>query len=90
MQPSPVPGVKGSVNVDTVQVGRTPWNAIFSIVVALLYDASPIDLLPDVIPLLGWLDDGIVTVLMVVFAVASWRKWAKRRKIQSLKALQPL
>ena len=47
---------------------------------ALLYDASPIDLIPDIIPILGWLDDGLVTILMLAFTVASVRKWAKSRK----------
>jgi uncharacterized membrane protein YkvA (DUF1232 family) len=31
----------------------------------LLYLLSPIDLSPDVIPILGWIDDGIVASLLV-------------------------
>jgi uncharacterized membrane protein YkvA (DUF1232 family) len=33
--------------------------------VTLLYLLSPIDISPDVIPILGWIDDGIVASLLV-------------------------
>jgi len=59
---------------------RAPWSALFSVLAALLYDVSPIDLIPDLIPLLGWFDDGVVTVVFAVVAFASWRKWSKRRR----------
>ncbi len=36
-----------------------PWGSLLSLVTAILYGVSPIDLLPDVIPLLGWVDDAI-------------------------------
>lgn len=31
----------------------------------LLYLVSPIDILPDFIPILGWIDDGIVLTLLM-------------------------
>ncbi|MEM8808670.1 MAG: YkvA family protein [Cyanobacteria bacterium P01_G01_bin.38] len=31
----------------------------------LLYLVSPIDILPDVFPILGWIDDGIIATLLV-------------------------
>ncbi|MEO0457402.1 MAG: DUF1232 domain-containing protein [Cyanobacteria bacterium P01_A01_bin.114] len=31
----------------------------------LLYLVSPIDLLPDVFPIIGWIDDGIIATLLV-------------------------
>lgn len=37
---------------------------------ALLYIVSPIDAIPDVLPLIGWLDDALVALV----AVASWRE----------------
>jgi len=37
-----------------------PWKTIAAIVAALLYFISPIDLLPDFIPVIGYLDDATV------------------------------
>ena len=41
---------------------RTPWYAKAVLVLVLLYLMSPVDLIPDVIPLLGMLDDLLVLV----------------------------
>ena len=35
----------------------------------MLYVLSPVDLVPDVVPLLGWLDDGVVAVLLLRLAM---------------------
>jgi uncharacterized membrane protein YkvA (DUF1232 family) len=32
---------------------------------SLLYILSPIDLLPDIIPVVGWIDDGLVMTLLI-------------------------
>ena len=45
---------------------ETPWLAKAVLILLLAYLASPIDLIPDVIPILGILDD------LVVAAVALW------------------
>lgn len=42
-----------------------PWRARLILVLLLAYLACPIDLVPDVIPVLGYLDDAIVVVLAV-------------------------
>jgi len=68
------------------QNSPTPWKAVISILATLLYDVSPIDLVPDVIPILGWLDDGLVTIVMFGFAFASWRKWARAKKERGLES----
>lgn len=34
---------------------------------ALLYTVSPIDLVPDIIPIIGWLDDVGVWVLLIKY-----------------------
>lgn len=59
---------------------KTPWGAIVSLVAALLYGASPIDLLPDFIPLIGFLDDGIVVTVLVGVAWLLWRRRLRQRK----------
>lgn len=47
---------------------RSPVSAKLVAIFAALYVISPIDLVPDVIPLLGWLDDGIVAMLLFKLA----------------------
>ena len=47
---------------------RTPAIAKLTAIVALLYVISPLDLIPDVLPILGWLDDGLVAYLLFQLA----------------------
>jgi uncharacterized membrane protein YkvA (DUF1232 family) len=47
---------------------RTPNSAKLATIAAILYVLSPIDLVPDFIPILGWLDDGVVAVLLLKLA----------------------
>jgi uncharacterized membrane protein YkvA (DUF1232 family) len=48
---------------------RTPWYAKIFAVCVVAYAFSPIDLIPDFIPLLGYLDDVILIPLGVAFAL---------------------
>ncbi len=63
---------------------RTPASAKLATIAAALYVISPVDFIPDLIPLLGWLDDGLVAMLLL--------KWAQRllptELLASLKARQ--
>jgi uncharacterized membrane protein YkvA (DUF1232 family) len=58
---------------------KTPWGAILSLFAALLYGASPIDLIPDLIPLIGWVDDAVIVPVLLLLALVQWRR-AKRSK----------
>lgn len=40
-----------------------PWNSIAASGAALLYVLNPLDLIPDFIPGIGYLDDGVVIML---------------------------
>ena len=42
-----------------------PLKTIVALVIAILYIVSPIDLLPDFIPLIGYLDDAFIFILTV-------------------------
>ncbi len=48
---------------------RTPWYAKVFAVCVVAYAFSPIDLIPDFIPILGYLDDVILVPLGVAFAL---------------------
>jgi uncharacterized membrane protein YkvA (DUF1232 family) len=48
---------------------ETPWVARAAIAVALAYALSPIDLIPDFIPLLGQLDDLILVPALLALAL---------------------
>ena len=47
---------------------RTPWRAKVVAVVITAYAASPIDLIPDVIPILGYLDEIVLLPLGILLA----------------------
>jgi uncharacterized membrane protein YkvA (DUF1232 family) len=47
---------------------RAPRAAKLATLLAVLYVVSPIDLVSDFIPVLGWLDDGIVAYLLLQLA----------------------
>lgn len=39
---------------------RIPWESLISIIVAIAYFASPLDLIPDFLPGIGYLDDAMI------------------------------
>ena len=62
-------------------LGRFDWSPtrlLIALVVGLLYLASPIDIIPDVIPFAGWIDDFLVATSVIRLAradLARWRRW---------------
>src|SRR5262245_43825965 len=48
---------------------RTPWYAKLIIALVVAYTLSPIDLIPDFIPLLGYLDDLLLLPLGIYLAL---------------------
>lgn len=48
---------------------RTPWYAKVLIALVVAYSLSPIDLIPDFIPVLGYLDDLILIPLGITLAI---------------------
>lgn len=43
------------------------WTTIFFAVIAFLYMVSPVDLMTDMVPVIGWLDDVVIIVLFLKF-----------------------
>lgn len=59
-----------------------PWWAISAIVFTLLYVVSPIDLIPDFIPVIGYLDDAAVVsvcLMLVEQELQTYKKWKMER-----------
>ncbi|MBD0254792.1 MAG: DUF1232 domain-containing protein [Cytophagales bacterium] len=48
---------------------RTPWTAKLLIAFTLAYLLSPVDLVPDFIPVLGQLDDLLIVPLLVTLSI---------------------
>jgi uncharacterized membrane protein YkvA (DUF1232 family) len=47
---------------------RTPWYAKLTAALSIIYLVSPADLLPDIIPLAGYIDDIVVVPFLLHFA----------------------
>lgn len=57
-----------------------PIGTIISAVAVIVYFVSPLDLIPDTIPLVGLLDDGTVAGIALKFLqsdIEEYRKWRK-------------
>jgi len=48
---------------------RTPWYAKLTAMLVIAYVLSPIDLIPDFIPVIGWLDDLILVPLGLLLVI---------------------
>ncbi len=57
---------------------ETPWRTIAALTGALLYVLSPLDLIPDFMPIIGYLDDAAVFAIALKIAkddLARYRAW---------------
>ena len=52
-----------------VSDSRTPRVAKFLLVLAIFYAVSPLDLIPDIIPVIGFLDDVLIIPGLVLLAL---------------------
>ncbi len=62
---------------------EVPWWAIAAIVFSLIYVLSPIDLIPDFIPVIGLMDDAAVFALCVGLIekdLQRYAEWRARRR----------
>jgi uncharacterized membrane protein YkvA (DUF1232 family) len=57
-----------------------PWKVLTSIVGAVAYFISPVDAIPDIIPILGYTDDAFILKLALDFAkedLDKYKSWKK-------------
>ena len=45
-----------------------PMAAKLTAILAAAYVLSPVDFIPDVLPILGWLDDGVIAYVLIKLA----------------------
>ena len=61
---------------------ETPWSTIAALTGALLYVLSPLDVIPDFIPFVGFVDDAAVFGFVLVMAKDDLIRYREWRKIQ--------
>lgn len=66
--------------------GPFPWLSLLPAVIGLAYGVSPVDLIPDVIPVLGWIDDAFIVPVSILLTV--WALWHRSKRSQ--RQLQPI
>ena len=62
---------------------RLPHRTIGAIAFTLLYFVNPFDLIPDIIPMVGYIDDAFVVSLCIKFIATDlemYRKWVQSEK----------
>lgn len=60
---------------------EVPWQSIAAITFALLYLLNPLDLVPDFIPIIGYLDDASIiglTLKMVAEDLEAYKLWKEK------------
>jgi uncharacterized membrane protein YkvA (DUF1232 family) len=48
--------------------------AVIILLFAIGYDIMPADFIPDIAPILGWIDDGALTLFAIINFYLKWRK----------------
>jgi len=65
---------------------RLPWQSVLSVAAAIAYGVSPVDLIPDILLLIGWVDDVTIGGLLLMLAIRFFLSSRKRSLAQPLPA----
>lgn len=79
---------------EIVSSEHTPLSAKILLIAAIVYFLSPIDLIPDFIPVIGYLDDLIIVPTLIWLAfwridVANAERLAAQKKTMSVATAEP-
>lgn len=58
-----------------------PWGAVISLLGSIAYGVSPIDLIPDLIPLLGLVDDAFLVPILLILAFVGFMRHKKASRM---------
>ena len=64
---------------------QTPFGVIGAIVFSLIYVFNPFDLVPDVLPILGQVDDAsVLTACLILIErdLSKYKKWKEQQPLQ--------
>ena len=68
-------------DIFTGKYKKVPFGTIAAIVGTLLYVLSPVDLIPDVIPVVGYLDDAAILAACLNFTRFDVEEYKKEKKL---------
>jgi uncharacterized membrane protein YkvA (DUF1232 family) len=74
------PESRTAVEWHVKRLARLPWKAILPVLAGVAYGLSPVDLILDVIPLLGFADDVTVLLVALATAVIQFVRWRRIRR----------
>ncbi len=61
---------------------RMSFFTLSTVVISIIYIVSPIDLLPDFILFLGWLDDGLIIYLLLRRLAAETQRFSRFKAME--------
>lgn len=64
---------------------KIPWLSVAAITAALLYFISPLDIIPDFIPGIGWIDDALVISLAISAVRVDLLRYVKEHQLDPAK-----
>jgi len=71
---------------ETAASEETPLKAKILLVLAIVYFLSPIDLIPDFIPVIGYLDDLVIVPTLIWLAFREIEKNAAEKRVAALRS----
>ncbi|MCL2800124.1 MAG: YkvA family protein [Endomicrobia bacterium] len=66
-----------AVNPEVVKKRKRPLLAWVFLIFAIIYTISPVDLIPDAIPVVGWFDDALINLAAILNLIIRYRKLKK-------------